>query len=92
MKCPKCNSNNFFKNGILNGNQRYCCRDCDFNFTRLTDLTKPHPDSKPLEAKKLANTLYLKGNSFRDIENLIKDILNVKVSDTTIIKWIKKKP
>ncbi len=90
INCPKCNSNNFFKNGIVREQQRYCCKDCSFNFTELTDINKVHPDTKPPEAKKLANILYLKGNSFRDIANIIAESLNIKVSHQSIIKWIKK--
>ncbi len=52
--------------------QKYCCSDCKFNFTKRTDLTKIHPVTKPPEAKKLAHILYLKGNSFRDIANIIR--------------------
>ena len=61
MNCPKCKSNSFCKNGIVRGHQRYFCLKCKFNFTELTDLNKPHPDSKPREVKKLAHKLYLKG-------------------------------
>ena len=91
MNCPKCKSNSFCKNGILRDHQRYCCLKCKFNFTELTDLNKSHPDSKPPEVKKLAHKLYLKGNGFRDIQDIIRDTFLVKVSATGIIKWIKKK-
>ena len=72
------------------GEQRYCCSECKFNFTRLTDLAKVHPDTKPPEAKKLAHILYLKGNSFRDIANIITESLNIEVTYASIMKWIKK--
>ena len=75
---------------MLRGEQRYCCVECNFNFTKLTDLTKAHKDTKPPEAKRLAHILYLKGNSFRDIANIITESLGIKVSYQSIMKWIKK--
>ena len=75
---------------MLKGEQRHRCVECGFNFTQLTDLNKVHPDTKPPQAKKLAHILYLKGNSFRDIANIITESLGIKVSYQSIIKWIKK--
>jgi len=31
--CPKCSAEYISKNGVLNGKQRYKCRDCNYNFT-----------------------------------------------------------
>jgi transposase-like protein len=92
MNCPKCKQTKYVvKNGKLQGEQRFCCKNCKFNFTKLTDLNKPHPDSKPPEVRKLANTLYLKGNSFRDIKAILEDTFeNLTVNANSIIKWIKK--
>jgi transposase-like protein len=91
MICPKCQGNHSIKKGTLRGEQRYNCKDCNFFFTALTDLTKQHPDTKPPEVKKLANTLYLKGNGFRDIKAIIEDTFEeITVSTTTLIEWIKK--
>jgi transposase-like protein len=92
MNCPKCKSDSFFKNGIIRNEQRFCCKLCSFNFTGTTDLDKPHPDSKPPEARKLANKLYLKGNGFRDIKDIIENTFSIKVNLNSIIKWVKKKP
>lgn len=90
--CPKCNSTNIIKRGIIRGEQRFNCKDCNFLFTDRTDINKPHPDSKPPEVKKLAHKLYLKGNGFRDIKDIVEDTFeNVTVSVKTIIEWVKKK-
>jgi len=71
ITCPKCNSQNCFKNGFIHGrNQRYHCRNCSFNFTDKTDINYKDPKTKPEELKKLALKLYLKGNSYRDIEDI----------------------
>jgi transposase-like protein len=33
MKCTKCQSGHYVKNGIIRGRQRYKCKDCGNNFT-----------------------------------------------------------
>ena len=92
MNCPKCNKTNIIKRGILRNEQRYNCKECNFFFTESTDLNKAHKDAKPPEARQLANTLYLKGNGFRDIKEIIEDTFTgVTVSTTTIIEWTKKR-
>jgi transposase-like protein len=95
MNCPKCNQTDIVKRGVLRGEQRYYCKNskCNFHFTESTDLSKTHPDAKPPEARKLAHKLYLKGNGFRDIKDVIEDTFEgVTVSVNTLIKWVKKKP
>ena len=33
LKCPKCNSESTKKNGIIStGKQRYCCKNCKYQF------------------------------------------------------------
>jgi len=89
--CPKCQSNHCVKNGILRNQQRYHCKNCKLNFTQTTNPNYTHPHTKPTEVKKLAITLYLKGNGLRDIREVIQDTFNILVSATTIGKWIKKR-
>jgi len=85
--CPKCGSSRCWKNGFINGgNQRYVCRDCKLNFTEKTDIDYKHPTTKPESLKKLVLKLYLKGNSYRDIE----DITEGQVSRNTVMRWVKK--
>jgi len=33
--CTKCSCEKVVKNGLMQGNQRYKCKDCGFNFTIL---------------------------------------------------------
>ena len=87
LKCPKCNKNYFVKNGNVHGLQRYKCKNCGFNFTQTTDLNKLHPLAKSLELREIAINIYLKGNSFRDIA----EILNYKVTWQSISRWVKKR-
>jgi transposase-like protein len=93
MICPKCKGNKCIKKGMIRGEQKYGCKavGCGFLFTESTDLTKTHPDTKPPKVHKLANKLYLKGNSFRDIKDIIEDTFEkVTISITTLIRWVKK--
>jgi len=76
MKCPKCNSENHVKDGIVKGKQRYYCKECKYRYT--VDYR-----GKPLEIKRMALHLYLEGLGFRSIGRLM------KVSNVTVLKWIK---
>lgn len=33
MKCPKCNSSTYVKDGIVKGRQRFLCKECYFRYT-----------------------------------------------------------
>ena len=68
MRSPRCKSIKSNKNGFIRKEQRYMRLECGLNYTQHTNLNKPHPGSKPSEARKLAYILYLKGNGFRDIK------------------------
>jgi transposase-like protein len=85
--CPKCSNPKCKKNGFIHGrNQRYYCKLCNFNFTTTTDLNYKDPKTKPDSLRKLVMKLYLKGNSYRDIE----DITDRQVSRQTVLRWVKK--
>ena len=68
MRSPRCKSIKSNKNGFIRKEQRYMRLECGLNYTQHTNLNKPHPGSKPPEARKSAHTLYLKGNRLRDIK------------------------
>lgn len=74
--CPKCNEISV-KNGFARGNQRWKCKGCNFQFTRLT------PKGKPLWMKLLAVMLYISGMSMNSIATTL------KVSAPTILEWIR---
>lgn len=65
------------KNGKVQGKQRYKCKSCSLQFTRLT------PRGRPAQEKAMAVTLYTLGLSIRAIARLI------GVSPTAVLKWIK---
>ena len=75
--CPKCQSIEVVKNGKVQGKQRYKCKSCSLQFTRLT------PRGRPAQEKAMAITLYTLGLSIRAIARLI------GVSPTAVLKWIK---
>ena len=75
--CPKCQSIEVVKNGKVQGKQRYKCKSCSLQFTRLT------PSGRPAQEKAMAVTLYTLGLSIRAIARLI------GVSPTAVLKWIK---
>ena len=75
--CPKCQSIEVVKNGKVQRKQRYKCKSCSLQFTRLT------PRGRPAQEKAMAVTLYTLGLSIRAIARLI------GVSPTAVLKWIK---
>ena len=75
--CPKCQSIEVVKNGKVQEKQRYKCKSCSLQFTRLT------PRGRPAQEKAMAVTLYTLGLSIRAIARLI------GVSPTAVLKWIK---
>ena len=76
MKCPKCNSENQVKDGIVKGKQRFLCKQCQYRFT-------VEYRGKPIELKRAALFLYLEGLGFRSIERFL------KVSNVSVMNWIK---
>jgi len=77
MHCPKCSQNNYVKNGIVKGKQRYLCRQCGFTYT-------VSQTGKSTTVKKQAINLYLEGLGFRSIGRIL------KVSDVSVLNWVKK--
>ena len=75
--CPKCGHVVVVKNGKVNEKQRFICKNCFFQFTRLT------PRGRPLKDKAQAVILYTLGLSMNAIAKLI------GVSATTILNWVK---
>ena len=62
MCCPKCKSENFSKNGTVNGRSQYSCDVCGYNLT-IPAL----PDSENSEKKREALILYFAGYCVEDI-------------------------
>ena len=78
VKCLKCGDSNFVKNGTVFGSQRYKCKACGYQFTKLT------PAGKPLFIKLISHALYLSGMSMRQIAPII------GVTGQSVARWMKK--
>jgi hypothetical protein len=77
--CPKCSAEYISKNGVLNGKQRYKCRDCNYNFT-VEKMGKSIDSYYVIKALQL----YIEGVSYREIERLL------GISHVSVMNWVKK--
>ena len=77
MNCPRCDSSNFVKDGIVGKRQRYRCKECNYRYT-VTERSSRIPDS----TKRLAIEMYLEGLGFRSIGRLL------GVSNVSVMNWI----
>ena len=75
--CPKCKGTEVKKNGKVQGKQRFKCKSCSYQFTRLT------PRGRPANEKAMAITLYTLGLSMRAIAKIF------NLSPNAVLKWIK---
>lgn len=78
MNCPKCNSVEKVKNGIVRDLQRYKCKNCGFNFT-----VERRSNEYPKSMRRKALLLYLEGLGFRSIGRIL------NVSNVTVLNWIR---
>jgi transposase-like protein len=79
MKCPKCVSEEYCKDGIVKGRQRFKCKNCNYRYT-----VEKKSNVKSEETKRLAFEMYLEGVGFRGIGRIL------KISYVTVFQWIKK--
>lgn len=78
MDCPKCNSSDYCRDGIVKGRQRYLCRGCNY---RYTVIQRSGTSDKATRRKALE--LYLEGLGLRSIGRLL------KFSNVSVLKWIR---
>ena len=78
MDCPRCGSVYYVKDGIVNGRQRYQCKQCRYRYTVANKS-----DVRPPETRQLALAMYLEGLGFRAIGRLL------NVSHTAVFGWVK---
>ncbi len=78
IKCPKCDSFQVNKSGIIKERQRYKCKSCNYFFTvdKLGKRIDSYYVTKALQ-------LYIEGLSYREIERLL------GVSHVSVMNWIK---
>jgi IS1 family transposase/transposase-like protein len=79
MKCSRCSSESYCKDGIVNGRQRFKCKQCNYRYTVTEKST-----AKSVNTKRLAFEMYLEGLGFRAIGRIL------KISHVSVFQWIKK--
>lgn len=77
--CPKCQSTQIVKSGIIHDKQRFKCKDCQYYFT-VDKIGKQVDNYYIIKALQL----YVEGVSYREIERLL------GVSHVSVMKWVKK--
>ena len=88
--CGRCGSANLIRRGYRenkhNKVQRFGCKDCNHRFIMETDGFRKmvyRPDTITLVLD-----LYFKGLSLRKIVDHLKQFHNLKISHTTVLRWI----
>lgn len=74
LTCPACNSDAYYKNGTINGDQRYRCKQCNKSFQAH------YSDTRLSEADKaLVLSLKAEGLSIRGIARILNKVTHVAV-------------
>ncbi len=76
--CPKCNSTSYVKSGVVQGRQRYRCKQCNYHFT-VQKRGKKIDDYYVTKAIQL----YVEGISYREIERIL------GISHVSVMNWVK---
>lgn len=76
--CPKCQSTEYVKSGVIKERQRYRCKKCGYHFTVLK-RGKRIDDYYVTKAIQL----YVEGVSYREIERIL------GISHVSIMNWVK---
>lgn len=87
MQCKKCESPNVVKIGKRDGVQRYRCKDCGFRFLDNGNFERMR-SKKHIIAVSIG--FYYDGISVRKIQDQIRYLFKVDVSQVTIHTWITK--
>lgn len=77
--CPRCDSKQCVKSGIVKQRQRFKCKKCNYYFTvdKIGKSIDPYFVTKALQ-------LYIEGVSYREIERLL------GISHVSVMNWVKK--
>jgi len=87
MMCKNCGSSQIVKNGKVNNQQRYKCKECGKQFINNDNFARMR-NKKHIIA--VSMDLYYDGLSVRKIQRQIGYLFKVKVSQVTIHNWITK--
>lgn len=78
LKCLKCGGTALIKNGVVFGWQRWKCKSCGYQFTKVA------PAGKPLFLKLISHSLFMSGLSMRQIAKIL------GVTAQSVSRWIRK--
>lgn len=78
MKCPRCGSNQFQKNGHRDGKQNYRCKNCGRQYVEAY-VVKGYSE----DTKQICLRMYRAGMKLREIEQI------TGISRSTIHNWVK---
>jgi transposase-like protein len=91
ISCQKCKSSNIVKNGKRNNQsgelQRYLCKECKYRF--IVNIGFEHSRKNP-KIICAAIDLYFKGVSLRKVADHIKQFYEVKIDNTSVLRWIQR--
>jgi len=87
MNCKYCNSEKVVKNGAIKGKQVYKCKDCGKRFFDNGKFAKMRNNKHLIVA---ALNFYYDGLSLRKAQRNLKQIFGEKITQVTILNWIKK--
>jgi hypothetical protein len=76
--CPRCEHEIVSKSGVIEGRQRFKCKNCHYNFT-VNKLGKSIDKYYVVKALQL----YIEGISYREIERIL------GVSHVSVMNWVK---
>ena len=87
MNCKYCSSENVTKKGVRHGKQTYKCKDCGHIFVPNGKFSRMRNDKNIVVA---ALNFYYDGLSLRKAQRNLEQVFGEKVSQVTILNWIKK--
>ena len=87
MQCKYCSSENIVKNGKVKGEQVYKCKDCGHRFFLNGSFSKMRNEKNMVVA---ALNFYYDGLSLRKAQRNLEQIFGERISQVTILNWIKK--
>jgi len=79
MRCSRCGSEKYCKDGMVKSRQRFKCKQCNYHYS-----VEQKSDVKSSDTRRLAFEMYLEGLGFRAIGRIL------KISYVTAFQWVKK--
>ena len=87
MRCKYCGSESLIKKGFVNKKQLYKCKDCGHRFYLNGKFVRMKADKNLIVT---ALNLYYDGLSLKKAQRNLEQIFGERISQVTILNWIKK--